>query len=108
MDEILQRMLTVERRAEAIVKDAEAEAERIASEGRQKASDLKAGLLAETQEAAESCVASRIEEAEREKVAALSRAEDELKRRSERFEQVVLGRRSRIKDELAYPYLGEA
>ena len=86
MDDILRRMLEVERQAAQIVANAEAEAQRLRDDGRQKA-------LAEGQRL----------RAEREKTAALSVAEERLLARARTFASDVRSKADQVLRELAYP-----
>ena len=103
MDDILRRMLEIERLAAQFVADAEAEAQRLLDDGRQKAlaegQRLRAELAAETQR----LLADRVARAESEKADALTAAEQRLLARAQRFAADVRERADQVLRELAYP-----
>ena len=103
MDDILRRMLEVERQAALIVTNAEAEAQRLLDEGRQKAlaegQRLRARLAEETQQ----LLADRVAGAEREKADAIAAAEERLQVSARTFAGDVQAKADQVLRELAYP-----
>jgi vacuolar-type H+-ATPase subunit H len=103
MDDVLRRMLEVERRAAQIVADAEVGAQRLLDDGRQRALAERQRLQAELAEESRQVLAERVARAEREKAAALSAAEARLLARAEAFAAAVDGKAEQVLRELAYP-----
>jgi vacuolar-type H+-ATPase subunit H len=103
MDDILRRMLEVERQAAQIVTNAEAEAQRLLDDGRQLAQVEGQRLRAELAEETRQLLAERIDRAEREKTEALNAAEERLQARAHRFAEDVQSRAGQVLRELAYP-----
>ena len=102
MDEILQRMLTVEREAEAILAAAEREAEKIRIEDKRAAQELEERLRRETAAAAADLIANRVAPSEEEKRTALEAAEVMLAQRATAFKHHVAAKRQAAKDAVAY------
>ena len=103
MDDILRRMLEVERQAAQIVANAEAEAQRLVDAGRQEALAEGQRLRAELAEEARLLLADRVAQAEREKTEALSAAEERLQARAHTFAGDVRSKADQVLRELAYP-----
>lgn len=81
MDDILQRMLAVEREAEEIITEAEAQADAIQQAGRQKAADLETAQMREIGEAADTLIRERVKAAETTRDSALAEAHQRLEQR---------------------------
>jgi vacuolar-type H+-ATPase subunit H len=103
MDDILRRMLEVERQAAQIVANAEAEARRLLDDGRQEALAEVLRLRAELAEETRLLLADRVARAEREKADALGAAEERLLARARAFATAVRSKVDQVLRELAYP-----
>lgn len=103
MDDILRRMLEVERQAAQIVTNAEAEAQRLLDAGRQEALAEGQRLRAELADETRLLLAGRIAQAEREKTESLSAAEARLQVRARTFAEDVQLRAGQVLREIAYP-----
>lgn len=103
MDDILKRLLELERQAAQVVARAETEAERLLDEGRQQAlaegERLRAELAAETRRV----LADRVALAQHEKGDALRAAEERLQARARAFARDVHARMDHVSRALAYP-----
>ena len=103
MDDILKRLMDVERQAAAIVTAAEAEALRLQEAGRQQATAEAQRLRAELADEVRQAVTARLAAAESEKAAALRQAEERLQRRAQAFAQALQARADHVFQEVAYP-----
>jgi len=77
MDDILKRVLAVEREAEELVRKAEREAEQLAADARAESSRLEEQFQGELQEEVSKLIETRLGEAERRKLDAVEAAADE-------------------------------
>ncbi len=103
MDDILRRMLEVERQAAQVVTHAEAEAQRLLADGRRQALTEGVRLRAELAAEVRQLLADRVARAERERTAALAAAETRLQARARAFAGELRSRAGLILRELAYP-----
>jgi hypothetical protein len=103
MDEILKRMLEIERQAARLVADAEAEAQGILDAGRQQALAEGQRLRAELAEETRQVLADRVAAAEHEKAEALRAAEERLQARARAFASDLRAQADPVLRELAYP-----
>ncbi len=100
MEDVLERMLAVDRQGEALVKQAEAEALRIREESTRslaEASGTASRALAEECAALEAGI---LESAQKERAAALAKSEAELPRRGAAFSKELEGYRRTLLREL--------
>jgi len=103
MDEILQRMLRVEKEAEQLVREARAQAASIMDQGRRDASELDERAQKEIVAEAENLVETRIEQARQEKQEALAQAETILRDRLDEFRARIQAKSTVVLDVLAFP-----
>ena len=103
MDDVLRRLLEVERQATQVVADAAAEAERLLDAGRQQALAEGQRLRAELADETRRLLAERVARAEREKTEALRAAEERLQARARAFAADVRSRAEQVLRALAYP-----
>jgi hypothetical protein len=103
MDDILRRMLEVERQATQVVANSQTAAQRLLDEGRRVALAegvrLRAELAAETRQ----WLADRVARAEAAKAEALGLAEARLQARARAFAAAVCARADRVLHDLAFP-----
>lgn len=103
MDDVLQRMLRVEREAEGVTAEAEAEAERILQSGRRKAADLEAERLREVAEQAQAVVTERVQAAEEKRDAALATSRQHIEQRQEELRKKLDTVKAFVVRALAFP-----
>ena len=103
MDDILQRILAIEKEAAQIVLKAGQNAESILNDARAESEVLKAELEKETTDLVRALISEKVAEAESTKEAALKDAEAVLIQRQEEFKLHIAQRRDFIKNCLADP-----
>ena len=102
MDDILRRMLDVEKRAEDTVAAAAAEADRILAEGAAEVAALRAAHADETDRLVREHLETRRADAEREKAGALEAAAARIESRAAVLGEQLAGRASQVVPLLAY------
>lgn len=103
MDDLLKRMVEVERQAAGIVAQAQAEAQRLLDDSRRQAVLEGQRLRAELAEETRRLLADRVAQAELERAAALTAATERLQVRAQRFAADVRSQAEHLLRELAYP-----
>ncbi len=103
MDDILRRMMDVERQAAQLVEGAEAEAQRLLDAGRQKAAAEAQRLKGDLADEVRRLVEDRVAAAEKQKAEALQAAETRLQTRAHAFTAAIRAKRTQGLQELAYP-----
>ena len=107
MDDILQRMLTVDKQAEAIVAEADREAENLLVSARRTAAEDEERLKRETVVLAETLIHTRVDAAEARKTATLDKAVTTLKSIEQELRQKVAIPVVAVIRDLAYPQFPE-
>ena len=87
MEEVLQRLLEVEKAAEERVREAELEAERITADGRREADALRERLQEDIAREAETVIQERVNQAEQRKGEALSEVRGRIEREARELER---------------------
>ncbi|OPZ26289.1 MAG: V-type ATP synthase subunit H [Lentisphaerae bacterium ADurb.BinA184] len=103
MEEVLQRLLNVEKEAAARVKAAEAESARLDEEGRREAAALRVRLLAELEAEADARVAARTAEAEARRREVMAKAGQEIQDYARRLRERLPAAVRTVVDALGFP-----
>jgi vacuolar-type H+-ATPase subunit H len=84
--DVIERMLSVEKDARALLAEAEREAERIADQGRRQAAELREARLADARADAAETLQKADQQAQEQRLAALAAGEQEIRQRLGRCE----------------------
>ncbi len=103
MDEILQRVLRIEQEAEKRLQAARDEAQGVMEQGRRDVAEMEERGLAELTTEAESLIASRVADAEKERQTALESTQAQVNRNLTAFRKRLDSQAAFVLDALAYP-----